>query len=175
VGAGKGFPMTYRLDLSEPPETAFQHIARQVLDDARDHLAPDSTSGLEKGVHAARKDVKRLRALLRLHRGALRNATYRRENHALRDAARELSALRDAHVLVQTVDALADRYAGQVPKRAFTAARRHVAATAGRDAPDPDAALVAARHHLTQVAGPVDVMTLRHAFQNQKSPQLTRT
>ncbi|MBE7211852.1 MAG: CHAD domain-containing protein, partial [Gluconacetobacter diazotrophicus] len=57
-------------------------------------------------VHAARKDLKRLRALLRLARAGLGEATFRRENAASRDAGRELSPVRDAQVLVQAFDAL---------------------------------------------------------------------
>ena len=60
-------------------------------------------------VHDARKHLKRARAMLRLLRPALGRKTYRRENAALRDAARPLSAIRDAKVLLETFDGLVAR------------------------------------------------------------------
>jgi hypothetical protein len=60
-------------------------------------------------VHRARKEIKRSRAALRLLRAALPEATYRREDAALRAAARTLNAARDARVLVRTLDALCRR------------------------------------------------------------------
>jgi CHAD domain-containing protein len=60
----------------------------------------------DRDVHDARKCVKKARATLRLIREALPAKTYRRENRALRDAARPLSALRDARILLETLDRL---------------------------------------------------------------------
>jgi CHAD domain-containing protein len=45
--------------------------------------------------------------------------TYRRENRTLRDAARSVAHVRDADVMVETVDGLHERFAGQLPARAF--------------------------------------------------------
>ena len=42
---------------------------------------------------------------------------------ALRDAGRKLSGTRDADVMVEALDDLSERYAGQLPKRTFTAMR----------------------------------------------------
>jgi hypothetical protein len=60
-------------------------------------------------VHRARKEIKKSRAALRLLRAALPEATYRREDAALRGAARALTAARDARVLVRTLDSLCRR------------------------------------------------------------------
>src|SRR5262249_2675480 len=65
----------------------------------------------DEAVHAARKALKRARALLRLLRDALGSRVYRRENARLRDAARPLTAVRDARILVDVFDQLA----GQLP------------------------------------------------------------
>ena len=46
-----------------------------------------------KAVHTARKAVKKERSLLRLARGAMSRKQRRRENHALRDAARRVDHL----------------------------------------------------------------------------------
>jgi CHAD domain-containing protein len=57
-------------------------------------------------IHAARKELKRARANLRLVRNIVGKKAYSRENVALRDAARPLSGVRDAAVLRETVDKL---------------------------------------------------------------------
>ncbi len=54
----------------------------------------------DRSVHAARKTMKRARAILRLMRAAIGDTAYRRANRQLRDAARPLRALRDAAVLL---------------------------------------------------------------------------
>jgi CHAD domain-containing protein len=63
-------------------------------------------------VHDARKRIKKARATLRLLHDALARGDYRKEDHALRDAARPLSAARDAKVLVDALDELSQRYRG---------------------------------------------------------------
>jgi CHAD domain-containing protein len=57
----------------------------------------------DKEIHLARKRLKRARATLRLLRHTIGRSAYRRENAALRDAARPLSGVRDAAVLHKTV------------------------------------------------------------------------
>ncbi|HEY0749456.1 MAG TPA: CHAD domain-containing protein [Steroidobacteraceae bacterium] len=60
----------------------------------------------DEAVHEARKGVKRSRAILRLLRHVIGDRAYRRENTLLRDAARPLTALRDAKVLIETLQQL---------------------------------------------------------------------
>jgi CHAD domain-containing protein len=57
-------------------------------------------------IHDARKQLKKARAALRLLRGSIGEIAYRRENAALRDAARPLGAARDSRVLVAAFDEL---------------------------------------------------------------------
>jgi CHAD domain-containing protein len=63
--------------------------------------APD-----DDAVHTARKDLKGARAGLRLLRGIVGEDCYVHENARLRDAARPLSRVRDAKVLVDTTQEL---------------------------------------------------------------------
>jgi CHAD domain-containing protein len=56
----------------------------------------------------------------------------RRENAALRDAARELSGTRDADVMITTLGDLADRFAGQLPAKTFDAIRDHLGPRSGQ-------------------------------------------
>jgi CHAD domain-containing protein len=64
----------------------------------------------DANIHDARKQLKKSRAALRLLRGAIGEIAYRRENAALRDAARPLGVARDSKVLVAALDDLVERY-----------------------------------------------------------------
>jgi CHAD domain-containing protein len=98
---------SYRLRSGERPKQGIRRIARGRTDNALEQL-----EGAEEGaVHEARKDLKKLRSLLRLIRDDLGDSTYRRENRRFRDAGRLLSAARDAEVKVQTLDSLQERFA----------------------------------------------------------------
>lgn len=77
------------------------------VDNALDRLAQARIRDTD--VHEARKSLKKARACLRLLRPGLKTAAYRLENAALRDAARPLSAVRDAAVLCDTVHRVAKR------------------------------------------------------------------
>ena len=57
-------------------------------------------------MHEARKDLKKLRALLRMTRGELGDATFRRENLCFRDAGRELAGVRESDVMLDTLRTL---------------------------------------------------------------------
>lgn len=60
-------------------------------------------------IHEARKRIKKARAALRLLRESLGDHDFRRDNEAFRDAARPLSEMRDAKILIDALDALAAR------------------------------------------------------------------
>jgi CHAD domain-containing protein len=83
-------------------------------------------------VHEARKRCKRLRALLRLVRDRLGTDLYRQENVAIRDASRLVAGVRDAQVLVATLDATVARTNGQLDTRAVAALRRALKAEHSR-------------------------------------------
>jgi CHAD domain-containing protein len=82
---------------SQPLDQLRTQLQRQ-LSCARDELRCSDAAH----VHAARKQVKKGRATLRLLRPAIGEDNYTRENTALRDAARPISGLRDAQVLAIT-------------------------------------------------------------------------
>ncbi len=81
-------------------------IARQQIAQALESLKASTLS--DETVHAARKELKKARATLRLLRDSLGDSTYKRENAVLRDAARPLSEVRDARVLLDTLDKLVE-------------------------------------------------------------------
>ena len=89
----------------KPGTLEVQRFLGHHIDQARKALqGPQPLS--DTAVHEARKQLKKARADLRLLRKALGPQTYAYENRALRDTARPLSAVRDARVLMDTLDAL---------------------------------------------------------------------
>ncbi|MDY6948602.1 MAG: CHAD domain-containing protein [Pseudomonadota bacterium] len=62
-------------------------------------------------IHDARKQLKKARAALRLLRDGIGPSAYRRENTALRDAARPLGVARDSKVLIAALDELVEHHA----------------------------------------------------------------
>lgn len=125
--------MAYRLDLTLDPADALRAVAVEQLDDAMAQLRePDDPV---KAVHQARKDLKKVRSLLRL---SMRGKHRRSVNAELRDIAAGLAGARDADVMVATIAALRERYAGQLPARVFTTVSRRFAREAAAAEVDPD-------------------------------------
>lgn len=81
----------------------------------------------DKSIHQARKALKKARATLRLLRENVPDSVYRRENRALRDIARPLSAARDATVMIETLRKLEKLYgkvaADSIPRPLLNALR----------------------------------------------------
>jgi CHAD domain-containing protein len=105
---------SYRLRQDEPVPDGIRRIARGQLDGGREQLAA-ADDDLAEAVHATRKRLKRLRALVRLSRDAIDEPTYEREKLVFRTAGRRLSAGRDAQVLLDTLDDLGERRPGDLP------------------------------------------------------------
>jgi CHAD domain-containing protein len=78
----------------------------------------------DEAVHDVRKRLKKVRAGLRLLREALGPGLYRRENASFRDAARPLTEVRDAKVLVETLDALAGHDGGDIDPKVRSGVRQ---------------------------------------------------
>ncbi len=100
--------MAYRLD----PSASTQDEVRRVADERLtkgivllDGLRGSSPDEIEEAVHEVRKRCKETRGLARLVRPAL-GERFGRFNHTVRDAANELSSIRDAHALLGTFDDL---------------------------------------------------------------------
>jgi CHAD domain-containing protein len=100
-----------RLDKGKPGARAVAKDLRKQVERALEILAHARLTDAD--VHDARKHLKKARASLRLLRPALKSATYREWNAAMRDAARPLSATRDAKVLLDTLRMLGERYPAQ--------------------------------------------------------------
>jgi CHAD domain-containing protein len=121
--------MAYRLKESDAADREIRRIATEQLDTAIGELTDGIKTDPAEAVHAARKALKKERSLLRLARGSMKSSARRRENTAFRNAGRRLSAARDAEVMVEALDGLAERYAGQLPEKNFAIIRAHLGQT----------------------------------------------
>ena len=106
----------YRIKRGEKPAKAVARIARGRLDDALEQLWSGFDKDVGAAVHETRKDLKKTRAVLRLVRGRIGKDTYRRENARFRDAGRTLAGSREAEAKIETLDALAERFADRLPE-----------------------------------------------------------
>jgi len=87
-------------------------VLLEQMKDAAGGLEHTSGLDLEEAIHEARKGLKKCRAVLRLARSSI-GPVYGEGNSQLRDIGRSLSEVRDAPVLVSTLDELvADRRLG---------------------------------------------------------------
>src|SRR5436305_5920816 len=118
--------MPYRVAEGEAADHAIRRIGAEQMDRAITELTDGVRADPVDAVHAARKALKKERSLLRLARGSMKSSVRRRDNAAFRSAGRRLSAARDAEVMVQALDGLAERYAGQLPATTFTTIREHL-------------------------------------------------
>jgi CHAD domain-containing protein len=98
-----GSARAYRLKPGEPLSEGVVQIAHSRIDHAIAELRGKSDSSAEEAVHEARKNLKRLRALLRMIRGELGDETFRRENACFRDAGRELAGVRDSDAMLEAL------------------------------------------------------------------------
>ncbi len=97
-------------------------MAAEQLDRALAHLSCQDGER-DKHIHEARKATKRLRALVRLVRRDLGDEVYVLENQCYRAVGQRLSGLRDATVLVETLDRLVESLGEDVPKSRFARVR----------------------------------------------------
>ncbi len=95
--------MAFKFDTQEPFPEAIPRIARERINQIIESLSEKPHPGAE-AIHDARKNLKSLRALLRLARGAIDDGLRTRENTQFRDAGRSLSSLRDPQALLEALE-----------------------------------------------------------------------
>jgi CHAD domain-containing protein len=108
--ADDGRPRTYRLRRKESPIAGIRRVAEGRAEDALDQLHDGMEHNPGTAVHEARKDLKKIRSVLRLVRHDVGEDLYERENVRFRNAGRALSGARDAQVKLETLAALRERF-----------------------------------------------------------------
>jgi CHAD domain-containing protein len=113
--------MTFQLRRKERLPKGLRRIVQEQFHGAIDHADQSPT---DEAVHDARKRLKRVRAILRMVRPAIKKSRYRKENNELREIARPLSSLRDAQTLIETLEKVSQDAAVE-PLRQELATRKH--------------------------------------------------
>jgi len=147
----------YALKEDEPFGQGMARIAAGRAEKALERLRAAASGEVDEAdaVHGARKDMKKLRAVLRLLRGPLPKKVRRAEDERYRDAARSLAASRDAEVKLQTLEKLAGQ-AGDLPEEAVEAWRQLLAGDRKAAVDTDEAALAAAAAAIEAGRGAID-------------------
>ena len=93
----------YRLKAEEGAAAGVPRIALGRTEKALERLEGTGGDELAAAIHGARKDLKKLRGLLRLVRDELGKKTFEAESRRYREAGRLLSGNRDAEVKLETL------------------------------------------------------------------------
>jgi CHAD domain-containing protein len=134
--------LTFKLDPARPVSEAIQHAACSEVEAAYGAIA--TPRDRHKGVHEARKCLKRLRSLLILIRPGLPDPVFQDINRKLRTVAKGLAPARDAHALFEAIEKLLSKDGeGETQAvrslRTWLAQRRRVAETRLQDRMGVDA------------------------------------
>lgn len=154
--------MSFRFKVADGTvEQAVRRVARSQIEAAIAAI-DDTRADRAERVHDVRKRCKKLRSLVRLVRGAFPDASA--QNRRFRDAARQLSGLRDADVMIATLDHLCARAPGRVDSSQLKEIRsRFVArqAAPGTAAEAADEGLSAVRSTMVEALSAAEVWRLK--------------
>jgi len=108
--------MPFHFKRKESVRKAVRRLCCERLEDALEPLR----NGVHAGaVHNARKEIKKLRAVLRLVRAEIGKSAYAEHTDALRNAAERLTALRDAEIKLSAFDGVVKHFKRKLGSRPF--------------------------------------------------------
>jgi CHAD domain-containing protein len=116
--------VSYQLEEKQKLRRQFKKICRKMLNKAIKELARRSSATRGQGVHNARKRLKQLRGMLKLMQFGLAKQAYKRQTKIFRDAAKPLSEVRDADVMIETLDRLCEHFSSQIKRKSFKKLRQ---------------------------------------------------
>jgi CHAD domain-containing protein len=116
--------MSFELNADESLRKNVRRIARNQMDNVLECLTGPRQGSRDEAVHEARKSFKKIRAVLRLVRPVIDEESYREENTCFRDAGRPLTEVRDARILIETLDRIAEHFKEHIVGRSFDDVRR---------------------------------------------------
>ncbi|MDB5289631.1 MAG: hypothetical protein JWL69_872 [Phycisphaerales bacterium] len=112
--------MAFELKHKESIPDGLRRVVCERVEKAMEVLDHNGRSRIsDETVHESRKRFKQVRGALRLVREELGEKQFARENRVFRDAGRPLSEVRDAKVLLDTLDELAAHYKGRITPGSF--------------------------------------------------------
>lgn len=115
--------MSYQLRPDEPVSAGIKRVVHEEIETAIRELSGKEESGLDEAIHEARKCMKKIRGVLRLVRLELSDV-YLQENTNYRDIGQLLSQFRDAGAIVETCDALREKYHTEPGRASLASIRR---------------------------------------------------
>ena len=116
--AGRSRIMGFRFKKKESVAKAVRRLCCERLDVALKNLEGQTRF---EAVHNVRREIKKLRALLRLMRQEVGKNVYRKRTKALREVAKLLTALRDARVKMDAFNSLTTQFRRKLPAQPFPA------------------------------------------------------
>lgn len=137
---------SFELKSGQSLRKGIRRIARKQMEKALEQLTGVAGHRRDEVVHEARKCFKRIRAVARLVRPAIGERLYREVNYHFRDLGRPLTQVRDAKILIETLDALVDHFHDRVAGHSFDSVRKELQANlrkVRRDVLDEQDALAA--------------------------------
>src|SRR5262249_24261035 len=93
--------MSFELNADDSLRKSLRRMVRKQVGNALEERTGPHQGPRDVVVHDARKGLKRVRAVLRLVRPVIGEKVFQRENTCFRDAARPLTEVRDARILVE--------------------------------------------------------------------------
>jgi CHAD domain-containing protein len=115
--------MAFAFKRKETVRKGIQRLACQRVEKALECL---KDSDRAEAIHCVRKDIKRVRAVLRLARRSLSKKGYRQPADLLREAAGQLAAPRDAFVKTAALEGLRKRFGNQLLAGTFRRLRKQL-------------------------------------------------
>lgn len=126
--------MAFHLKANEAVSEGITRNVRHQLEKALKHLGTSNTATPDEGpqpevdVGEVRRCFKHVRAALRLARDELGDDVYHAENYCFRDAARPLTRVRDAAILVETAEKLHQQFPRALRPESFSRIHRALVA-----------------------------------------------
>src|SRR5690349_14932956 len=106
--------MAFCFKRKEPVRKGIRRLATERIESALECL---KELRLAEAVHEVRKDIKKVRSILKLARTDMPRKAYRRQTEFLRKAAGELAATRDAYVKGSAFEHLSEHFDGHLRPR----------------------------------------------------------
>jgi CHAD domain-containing protein len=102
----------------EPLAGGFKRMATEQLELAIEQLSAGNGAGpADEAIHETRKALKRLRTMLRVIEASRGERAVAQETAALKEVASQLSAARDAEVMLATLEGLVERHPRKLDRR----------------------------------------------------------
>ncbi|MDH3527242.1 MAG: CHAD domain-containing protein [Gammaproteobacteria bacterium] len=118
--------MRFYLQDRESSADAVVRIFGELLSSAQ-HDLTEPQADPDAAVHAVRKSMKKLRALLRLVRPVIKGKAFRTADRAVRRLARQLGGARDSTVMLSAFDQLVEHFSPFLNDAAYTPVRQVLA------------------------------------------------